>query len=236
MELSDRQKKDLHDALFSAFPSREALKYFVTNSFEESLDTLAALESLEELIDSLIEWAQSHGRLEDLIRAAMEANPGNTELAAFTKTLEGPIDQDHMPAKGALPKFEVTPTPHQTIIISGDYIVGDKAGGQKVTVEDISNSVLAIGQSSSASAGEINTAPVHSKGYSGQVPDVTELRQQLVEKFNLEELQSLCFDLGFDFEEIGGSSKSAKARELVLYMQRRGQLDRLHEAIQQKRG
>jgi len=63
-----------------------------------------------------------------------------------------------------------------------------------------------------------------------------QLRQVLAEHFDLEELHTLCFDLGVDYDRLGGEGKEAKARELVAYLQRRGQLERLIAAIQRERG
>jgi cellulose synthase operon protein C len=65
--------------------------------------------------------------------------------------------------------------------------------------------------------------------------DVRELYGRLNKEFNLEELRELCFILGIEFDNISGSTKAAKARELVSYMQRRGLLDELAKAIQQLR-
>lgn len=46
------------------------------------------------------------------------------------------------------------------------------------------------------------------------------LRNLLSSFFSLEELRTLTFDLDIDFEELEGGTKSAKARELVLYSER----------------
>jgi hypothetical protein len=54
-----------------------------------------------------------------------------------------------------------------------------------------------------------------------------EARLILTLHFDLEELRTLCFDLGVDYDSLRGEGKAAKARELIAYMQRRGQLDRL---------
>lgn len=78
--------------------------------------------------------------------------------------------------------------------------------------------------------------PGSGKNGDSQDLDTRQLHQQLVDQFNLEELRTLCFTLGIDPDDLGGNGKSAMARELVLYMERRGQSDRLHEAIQQQRG
>lgn len=45
--------------------------------------------------------------------------------------------------------------------------------------------------------------------------------------FNLSELQDLSFNLGVDYENLGGETKRGKARELLLYMQRHGRLSDL---------
>jgi len=65
--------------------------------------------------------------------------------------------------------------------------------------------------------------------------DTTAIRQRLEEQFDLEELRTLSMDLGVDFDNLRGEGKAAKARELVLYLQRRGRLDALVAAIQAAR-
>ena len=54
-----------------------------------------------------------------------------------------------------------------------------------------------------------------------------QLRQLLTKHFSLEELRTLSFDLGIDFDEIGGETKSAKVREFIRYAERQGRLDDL---------
>jgi hypothetical protein len=66
--------------------------------------------------------------------------------------------------------------------------------------------------------------------------DPVALRHTLVAHFDLEELRTLCFDLGVDIDELPGDGKGAKARDLVVYWQRRGDLGRLVEAVRQERG
>jgi hypothetical protein len=66
--------------------------------------------------------------------------------------------------------------------------------------------------------------------------DPTNLRRVLVQYFDLEELRTLCFDLQIDFDLLPGSGKGEKTRELVIYWQKRNQLDRLVEAIRYERG
>jgi hypothetical protein len=56
---------------------------------------------------------------------------------------------------------------------------------------------------------------------------LTHWRHGLKSQFSLEELKSLCSDLGIDYEDLGGEGKEGKARELIAYCQRRKWLDRL---------
>lgn len=53
------------------------------------------------------------------------------------------------------------------------------------------------------------------------------VRVLLTEYFTIDELKTLCFDLGIDFEELSGKTKSAKARELVSYAHRIGRFQDL---------
>jgi hypothetical protein len=61
------------------------------------------------------------------------------------------------------------------------------------------------------------------------------LRRILVERFSLEELRTLCFDLSIDYDALGGEGKEARARELIAHLQRRRQLDQLTNYIRQHR-
>ncbi len=54
--------------------------------------------------------------------------------------------------------------------------------------------------------------------------DLSDLVDKIEGAFGLEDLRDLSFNLNIDFESIPGQSKSAKARELVLYCKRRGLL------------
>ena len=59
------------------------------------------------------------------------------------------------------------------------------------------------------------------------------LWQFIVQHYDLEELRTLCFDLGVDYDELRGEGLSAKARELLLYLGRRGRFDALLDALRQ---
>ena len=65
--------------------------------------------------------------------------------------------------------------------------------------------------------------------------DLPSLRDILVTYFNDSELRDLCFDLGIEYENLGGDNKSAKARELVAYCQRHDRLPDLETACRRLR-
>ncbi len=54
------------------------------------------------------------------------------------------------------------------------------------------------------------------------------LKDQIETAFNLDELQSLSFDLGIQFENLAGTTRDAKARALIEHCQR---IDRVSELI-----
>jgi hypothetical protein len=64
---------------------------------------------------------------------------------------------------------------------------------------------------------------------------VQAFHQILDTRFDDEELRTLCFYLEVDYDNLGGVGKSAKARELVMYLERHGQLPQLAKAILQLR-
>lgn len=59
--------------------------------------------------------------------------------------------------------------------------------------------------------------------------------QVLYERFNLSELKTLCFNLDVAYEDLGGSGKSGKVRELIQYLERRNRLADLEAAVRAQR-
>ena len=58
-----------------------------------------------------------------------------------------------------------------------------------------------------------------------------DLHSALVQRYDLEELRTLCARLQVSFDSLRGEGLQAKARELLLLMQRRGQQARIEEEI-----
>jgi hypothetical protein len=65
--------------------------------------------------------------------------------------------------------------------------------------------------------------------------DLPRLLDLLVQHFSLEELHTLAFDLGVDYESLAGAGKEARAREFLLYLNRRGLIPQLVAAARKQR-
>jgi hypothetical protein len=67
------------------------------------------------------------------------------------------------------------------------------------------------------------------------MPDRVRLREVLSAAFSDDELRDLVFDLGWDYENLPGSGKSSKARELVAMAERHGRYAELVEIVRRLR-
>ena len=57
----------------------------------------------------------------------------------------------------------------------------------------------------------------------------------LVQHYDLDELHTLCFDLGANYDDLAGTTLSSKARELVLWAGRQRKLEQLLAALRDAR-
>jgi hypothetical protein len=64
---------------------------------------------------------------------------------------------------------------------------------------------------------------------------LSNLHKLLDHYFNLEEIRTLCFDLGVDFDNVGGEGKSARIRELLIGLGRQERLSDLLGVVRQQR-
>lgn len=65
--------------------------------------------------------------------------------------------------------------------------------------------------------------------------DLVKLRQLLITHFNNSELRDLYFDLGVSYDDVEGTTKGDKARELIAFCQRHRRLLELQEFCQHQR-
>jgi hypothetical protein len=84
-QLTGPQRRQLFDALLSAFPTATDLERMVTFGLNENLARITTGSSLRDMVFSLMTWAEAQGRIEELVREALAANPGNAALRAFAQ-------------------------------------------------------------------------------------------------------------------------------------------------------
>ena len=65
--------------------------------------------------------------------------------------------------------------------------------------------------------------------------DLSRIHRFIVECYSLDELRTLCFDLGANPDNLPGETLNSKARELLLWSGRQRQLDRLLAALHSDR-
>jgi hypothetical protein len=91
MQLKGKQFQQLQEALLSAFPHRAELKQMVRFGLDEVLDVIATGENYKDVVFKLIDWAETHGSLENLLIAARDkdrgGNSGNLELKKICEEL-----------------------------------------------------------------------------------------------------------------------------------------------------
>ena len=63
---------------------------------------------------------------------------------------------------------------------------------------------------------------------------LAQLRQNLTDRLDLEELRTLCFDLQVNYDDLAGQSLSGKARELVKHLSSNGRLAELVDYLSRK--
>jgi len=89
VKLSGEQTRQLQQALLSACPNEGTLRMFVRTGLEENLDAIVGGMNLSEMVFNLIVWAESRGRLKDLIEKAYQENPLNPSLRSFAASQFG---------------------------------------------------------------------------------------------------------------------------------------------------
>ncbi len=56
---------------------------------------------------------------------------------------------------------------------------------------------------------------------------LAQIHTQIDKSLNLEELRTLCFRSGVDYDNLGGAGKADKARELIMLLEKNGRLSDL---------
>lgn len=75
--------------------------------------------------------------------------------------------------------------------------------------------------------GWLDAQPSQAGSTPARIEALARLRQQLVDSFSEEELKTVSFDLGIDYENLPAQGKAGKARELVAQCERTGRIPEL---------
>lgn len=115
--------------------------------------------------------------------------------------------------------------------IGGNLSVGGDFAGRDMHKGDVVHGDKVLGNKIGTQINHYNTAPdlseINLTGR-GLVP-------LLNNYFNLSEIESLCFEMGIDDENLRGQTKDEKARSLVKHCENRGRLDELKRYMRLQR-
>ncbi|MEO1743837.1 MAG: effector-associated domain EAD1-containing protein [Cyanobacteria bacterium J06629_9] len=101
MEISGNQYEQLQEALLSAYPTPQKLKMMLRLTLNLPLDRYAEGSDYEQVVFNLIGKLESDGKLDDLVQAAYNKNPGNPKLKAFVASLgQGASPTGQIPDQG----------------------------------------------------------------------------------------------------------------------------------------
>lgn len=147
MTLSGKQSKSLVAALLDAFPKRSDLEQLVRYELDEKLDKLVANNDMQTVHFHLIEWAESQGKLTDLLDSAKRQNPGNERLREWLVENDDSIQSGASlgpPSSSKLQQTDRTsvPKPSVTIQTLEEYrvlVVENDLDYRKIHSKDISD-------------------------------------------------------------------------------------------------
>jgi Effector-associated domain 1 len=169
MALDPARRKQLQQALLSAFPRAGDLAQLVRFGLDASLEAVVTAGPLTQMVFDLIDWAEAEGRLDDLLAEAGKERPNNPALKAYlAEATPGPggLPGAPHPAGGGVvfngPVNLTGPVLGSVGTLNmGDIIGGgltrhvETVQGDKIIVGDIHDSTgVAIGRDASATVTE----------------------------------------------------------------------------------
>ena len=88
-KLSGKQKKELSDSILSAFSSYSELKRLLVYELDIQLEVIISSSSdLQTVVFEIIQWAESRGKLGELVQAMYDENPNNLKIRNFYKQID----------------------------------------------------------------------------------------------------------------------------------------------------
>src|SRR5262245_8669965 len=110
MKLTGPQRQQFHNALLSAFPAEGSLARMLSFQLNQSLAAITGGRGLSEQVLDVISWAESQGRIDELVSGARTTVPGNPDLLAFAEALKRVPAAPPVAAGGASPPPPVNMT------------------------------------------------------------------------------------------------------------------------------
>ena len=92
-ELSGEDLQDLHGALLDAFPTIEGFAQLLTFRLGANLQAIAGSTNLSDAVFKVVNWAETTGRMRELVVSARAENPGNERLAAVAGRVIPALDK-----------------------------------------------------------------------------------------------------------------------------------------------
>ncbi len=119
--MTGTQREQLKEALLKAFPKRSSLEQMVNFRLNENLDAIAGGDNYSDVVFNLIIWAESSGRLEELLQGSQTQNPGSPALRAFVEQYGQPQIPSPLPSQGQPQSFSYMDTPSSVSSSQGRF-------------------------------------------------------------------------------------------------------------------
>jgi hypothetical protein len=174
MALDPARRKQLQQALLSAFPRTGDLTQLVRFGLDQNLEAIVGDGPLGQVVFALIDWAEAEGRLDDLLAEAGAERPNNPALKAYlaaAAVAPAPSAPPPAPGGGGVAFYGPVNLTGPVLgsvgtLTMGDIISGgqtrnvENVQGDKITVGDIHDSTgLAIGRDAAATVTEAAATP-----------------------------------------------------------------------------
>ena len=95
MKLSSNERKQLLKVIIDSYPDITDLEILLRLELEENLDNIAGGNNNTQKIFKLIEWAETTGKLKDLLNAISKVRTDNIELQESIKSLTNNYSEDN---------------------------------------------------------------------------------------------------------------------------------------------
>lgn len=135
MSLTPELRKQLREAIQTAYTSYDDLRIAIGEGTWQGLtnvrlEQFVKPDPLRLVVFNLVEWAENHGRVEDLYEVCVEGSPGNAELGQLAEPIRA-LDEERKPIEEIADEITLkeatytlpTPTTQQERLITGNLVV-----------------------------------------------------------------------------------------------------------------